>query len=92
MLSDASQFSFSKDAEESGGQQHKRGGRRRGEEPDKIFTMAGTLDSAGTPILMVPYLSESFVRLYELPSFASRGTLTPVSHSNPCAMPEEIDL
>lgn len=44
-----------------------------------IFSMAGTLDHMGVPVLMVAYLSEPCVRLYELPSFTSRGVLTPVS-------------
>ena len=43
-----------------------------------ILTMQGTLDAQGTPVLMVTYLNDSLVRLYELPTFASRGVLTPV--------------
>ena len=40
--------------------------------------MAGVSDPAGTPVLMIYYVGDTSVKLYELPSFACRGVLVPV--------------
>ncbi|GAX74024.1 hypothetical protein CEUSTIGMA_g1474.t1 [Chlamydomonas eustigma] len=74
-------FDFTKEIEE--GSQFRR---PRGEEPDKVITMTGTLDAAGTPILVIAFLNENYLRLYELPTFTSRGTLTPAPDTRSMAM------
>jgi len=80
-------FSFSKDAEEDGGG----GGSAprnvyRRTKNTAIFTMSGTLDHVGAPVLMVAYLGEPFVRLYDLPSFSSRGALIPAPETSTMSM------
>uniref|UniRef100_A0A7S3R498 Uncharacterized protein n=2 Tax=Dunaliella tertiolecta TaxID=3047 RepID=A0A7S3R498_DUNTE len=64
-------FVFDKDKSEEGP-------RRAKLQRPGILAMAGTSDPAGTPILMVSYNGEKCVRLFELPSFSSRGYLVPV--------------
>ena len=48
------------------------------EKPDGITAMTGTLDMSGQAVLVMSYLSEPHVRLYNIPDFTPRGTLTPV--------------
>jgi len=80
------EFSFNRETAESSDQQQYRRPRGSDRGPPGIATMAGTLDASGTPVLMVAYLMENFVRLYELPSFASRGVLTPAADSRTLGM------
>eukprot|EP00798_Chlamydomonas_sp_ICE-L_P025097 gene25097-10739_t len=42
-----------------------------------IITMQGTLDAQGAPVVMLVYSNEDAVRLYDLPTFQSRGFMTP---------------
>lgn len=44
-----------------------------------ILSMCTTVDAAGTSVLMVSYVNDRTVRLYELPSFDGRGCLPNVS-------------
>ena len=46
--------------------------------------MQGVADLDGKAVLMVSYNTEQCIKLYELPTFADRGTLTHVN--NPRAM------
>lgn len=46
-----------------------------------MLAMQGVTDAKGQPILMVSYLNEGCVRLFELPSFEKRGVLPQVSSS-----------
>ncbi|KAF5829633.1 WD40-repeat-containing domain protein [Dunaliella salina] len=64
-------FVFDKDKSEDGP-------RRAKSQRPGILAMAPTSDPAGNPILMVSYNGEKCVRLFELPTFSSRGCLLPV--------------
>ena len=52
------------------------------DEYDGITAMTGTLDMAGQAVLLMSYLNEPHVRLYNIPDFTPRGTLTPVSENH----------
>lgn len=54
----------------------------------RIFFLAGTLDASGSPVLMLAYDKEPFIRLYEVPTFVNRGVLTPVSMQRHVAEPK----
>lgn len=80
-------FAFDKDKDQrEDPPKHNPNQYRRPAKTPSIWNMAGTLDAMGTPILMISYHNESFVRLYEIPTFNARGVLTPAPDSRCLSM------
>ncbi len=86
MVNPACIFTHPEEMHSSGGTG---GGRGRGRNyhtnnNNGVLAMQGVADLDGKAVLMVSYNTEQCIKLYELPTFADRGTLTHVN--NPRAM------
>lgn len=74
VLNPEPEFTFS-GGEDEGGPGPSGGGRGRQKDLPAILTMCTTVDPQGTSVLMVSNVTDRSVRLFELPSFESRGCL-----------------